>query len=93
MASSITRLGHNTLTNGTSFCITPYPSDKGSLLVCLHKLTLDLHPKIHNPKHEKGHANISLASTYEKHHEALTMLVEGLIDKPLHRFIQSPQTA
>ena len=73
------------------YCVIPYLSDQGSLSISLRKLTLDLHPKIQNSKHETGHTNISLASTHEKCHEALTILVEELIDMPLHRFIQSPQ--
>ena len=73
-----------------SYCVTPYSFDQGSLLVSPRKSTLDLHPNICNLKHKRGHTNISLASTHEKHHEVLTMLTEGLIDMPLHRFIQSP---
>ena len=75
-----------------SYCATPYPSNQGSLQVSPHKLTLDLHPNIHNLKHERDRTNISLASTREKYHEALTTLAEGLIDMPLHLFTQSFQT-
>ena len=62
---------------------TLYPSDQGSLLVSFHKSALDLHPKTRSSKHERGHADISLALTYEKHHEALTMMEDGLIGMPL----------
>ena len=68
-----------------SYCATLYLSNQGSLVVSLHKLTLDLNPKTHNSKYERGHANIYLVLTYEKHHEALTMLGEGLIGMPLLR--------
>ena len=84
MASSTTWLLHKTLTNGTVLLRNTLSSYQGSLLVSPRKLTLDLHPKIRNSKHERGHVNISLASTHEKHHEASTMLVEGLIVMPLH---------
>ena len=57
--------------------VTLYLFDQRSLPVFLHKSALDLHPKTHSSRHERGDANISSALTHEKHHEALTMLAEG----------------
>ena len=74
-------------------CVTLYPFGQGSLQVSLLKSTLDLNPKTHSSKHERGHANTSLALTHEKHHEALTMLAEGLISRLAHRYVQLSQMA
>ena len=74
-------------------CITLYPFSQGSLQVSLRKSTLDLHPWTHSSKHERGHANTSLALTHEKSHEALIMLAEGPISMPHHRYVQLSQVA
>ena len=76
------------------YCITLYPFYQRSLSVSLRKSTLDQHPKTHNSKYEKGHANISPALTCKaKHHATSPMLAKGPIVMLLHRYVQSLQTA
>ena len=67
-----------------SCCATPYHSDRGSLPVSRCRSALDLHPKIHNSKHRRGHESISTSLRHGIYYEALTILTEGLIGMPIH---------